>query len=191
LLGLALVLAASLTTAATAADDDDKEIKEAQKDILDLTKTVEGGKKNAAAVNGKVAAIKKKYEELAPLMHIYKPKDKGGLGFGPGPKNGLEMKIRDMSKRALAPAKLKEETAELLRMAYVNIAMAEITKQYFTKPKTGSKGKKDWDKHLADMKKTSLELIDAIKAKDPKMIKKVAADLDSSCDSCHKDFRDD
>src|SRR5947199_248501 len=102
LFGLALVLAAALGTAVTAADkEDEKEIKEAQKDILDLVKILEGSKVTQAQVTAKVAAIKKKNEDLGPLMHIYKPKNKLGLGFGELETSGLESKIRDLSKRKL------------------------------------------------------------------------------------------
>src|SRR5262245_15111516 len=95
LFGLALVVVAALGTAVTAADkEDEKEIKEAQKDILDLSQILGDPKKEAKAADAKVAAIKKKYEDLGTLMHIYKPKAKGGLGFGPLATSGLESKIR-------------------------------------------------------------------------------------------------
>jgi cytochrome c556 len=189
LVSLALLLAMVLVTASTAAArDDDKEIKEAQKDILDLAKAIEDGK-DSKYVASRVAAIKKKYEELGTVMHVYKPRDKGGLGFGEAPKGGIEFKIRDLSKRKLAPLTLQKEMKELIRLGYVNIAMAEIAKPYFGKPK-GGKGKKDWDQHLEDQKKAAQELIAAIKAKDSATLKKVADKLDASCNNCHSDFRD-
>jgi cytochrome c556 len=189
LVSLALLLAMTLVTTAGAAHrDDDKEIKAAQKDILDLAKAIEDGK-DGKAVATQVAAIKKKYEELGTVMHIYKPRDKGGLGFGTAPKGGIEFKIRDLSKRKLAPMTLQKEAKELLRLGYVNIALAEIAKPYFGKPK-GGKGKKDWDQHLDDQKKAAQELIAAVKAKDVNAIKKIADKLDASCNNCHSDFRD-
>src|SRR3954468_8119900 len=82
-LGFGLVLAEGLGFLvgpyASGADDDEKAIKEAQKDLLDLAKTLEGGKEDAA----KIQQMKKKYEDLAPIMHAYKPSPKGGIGVGP------------------------------------------------------------------------------------------------------------
>jgi cytochrome c556 len=188
LFSLAVVLTMVLGTAVTAADkEDDKEIKEAQKDILDLAKIAENGK--GKAIEAKVTAIKKKYEDLGTLMHIYKPKNKGGLGFGALPTSGLETKIRDLSKRKLAPLTLAKETDELIRMAHVNIALGDITKLYFSKDKNG-KTKKDWDKHLEDQKKAAKELIDAVKAKNAVKLKAAAENLDNACNNCHSDFRD-
>ena len=188
LLGGALLAAVAVVTAARAADEDEKEVKAAQKDILDLTSTIEAGK-GAKAIDAKVAAIKKKNEELGTLMHIYKPRNKGGLGFGPVGTSGLESKIRELSKRKLAAGALEKQTKELIRMSYVNIAMADVTKHYFAKPKNG-KGKKEWDEYLTAQKKAAQDLIAAVKAKDTTKIKEVANNLDSACNNCHSDFRD-
>jgi hypothetical protein len=188
LLGLGLVLAAGLTMTVRADDDDEKEIKEAQKDILDLTKTVEGGKKNDKAVEAKVAAIKKKYGDLEPLMHIYKPKNRGGLGFGPKATNGIDLKIRELGKFALNPATLQKESRELTRMVYLNLAMTEITRHYFPGNRNG-KNEKDWKQYLADVMKSSRDLLDAIKARNPVRLKDAATRLETACNGCHTDFR--
>jgi len=191
LFGLALVLAATLGTVASARDkdDDDKEVKEAQKAILEVAKLAEDSK-NDKAVATKVAAIKKKFDDLGTVMHIYKPKDKGGLGFGSSPKGGIEFKIRDLAKRKLAGLTLTKESKELIRMGYVNIAMAEIAKHYPPeKPKAG-KGKKEWNEHLVNQKTAAQDLIKAVKDKNPAKIKDAAEKLDSACNNCHSDFRD-
>jgi hypothetical protein len=188
LFGLAMTFAAALATTATAADDDDKEIKEAQKQILDVTKMIEEGK-DAKAIDAKVLAIKKKFDDLGTVMHIYKPKDKGGLGFGESAKGGVEFKIRDLAKRKLAPLTLQKEEKELIRMANLNIAMGKIARHYFSKPKAG-KGKKEWDEHIANQNKAARDLIAAIKAKNTAKIKEVSDNLDNACNNCHSDFRD-
>src|SRR5262245_57088819 len=114
---------------ATGADDDDKKaIKEAQKDILDLVKAIEGGSKDVPA---KVKAIKKKFEDLGPIMHAYKPSTKGGIGFEAGAKgagDGLESKLLGMAKRNLSADALAKEKAALIKLAYVNMAIAEIAR---------------------------------------------------------------
>jgi cytochrome c556 len=169
-------------------DEDDKEIKAAQKDVLDLTKDVTGGKadKDIAEKAGK---IKKKYEELNTVMHIYKPKAKGGIGVG---KNGegIELKIIGLGKRKLAGPALTKEKDDLVKMADINVAMAAVAKHYAPARPKGGKGKKDWDGHADDMKKAAEELRKAAKAGNADQVKKAANDLNNSCNNCHTDFRD-
>jgi soluble cytochrome b562 len=169
-------------------DEDDKEIKAAQKDVLDLTKDVTGGKadKDIAEKAGK---IKKKYEELNTVMHIFKPKAKGGIGLG---KNGegIELKIISLGKRKLAGPALTKEKDELIKMADINVAMAAVAKHYAPSKPKGGKGKKDWDGHADDMKKAAEELRKAAKAGNADDVKKAANNLNNSCNNCHTDFRD-
>src|SRR5438477_9473010 len=103
-------------------------------------------------------------------MHGYKTKQKRGIGHGSNPKHGIETKIIALGKRALPAGTLDKESRELIRMAYVNIAIAEIAKHYAPAKPKGGKGKKDWEAHLADQKKSSQDLIKAVKAKDPKAV---------------------
>jgi hypothetical protein len=177
--GLALSLVVGLTALAGA-----DEVSDARKEIVDLAREVEGGKD----VSAKAAALPKKYDDLETVMTIYKTRARGGLGFGPKAAYGIELKIRDLNKEALSPATLQKESAELLRMAYINLAMAEIVKHYPVKAKNG-KGKKDWDQHLEDQKKAAKELIASVKARDPRALKKAADSLDTACVRCHNDFK--
>ncbi len=182
--GLGL-LAIGLTTARALDDKDDKEVKAAQKDVLDLCKEIAGGKN----VSSRAAEIKKKYEDLNTVMHAYKPKAKGGIGFGSNPKDGIETKVISLGKRVPAGS-LDKEGPELIRMANINIAIAEIAKHYAPAKPKGGKGKKDWETHLADQKKESQDLIKAVKAKDYKAVKAAANNLNNACNNCHSDFRD-
>jgi hypothetical protein len=160
------------------------EVSDARKEIVDLARDVEGGKDIAA----KAAALPKKYDDLETAMTIYKPRSRGGLGFGPKASYGLELKIRDLNREALSQATLQKESAELIRMGYINLAMADIVKHYPVRTK-GGKGKKEWEQHLDDQKKAARELIAAVKARDPKALKKAADNLDSACVRCHNDFK--
>jgi cytochrome c556 len=176
------------TTGAVSADaDEDKKVKEAQKDVVELAKEVEGGKTDEA----KAKAIRKKYDELDHLMYIFKPRDKGGLGFGPkGKGDGIELKIISLGKRALSDEDLKAQRAELIKMAYVTTAMSEVVQQYAPAKPKGGKGAKEWKAHAAGMKKASQELIAAVKKGSPDAVKAAAGNLNGSCTSCHTDFRD-
>lgn len=169
--------------------DEDKEIKEAQKDVLDLTKDVSADKPDAKAINEKAAKIKKKYEELNTVMHIYKPKDKGGIGYGKAGE-GIELKIIGMGKRVVPAATLTKDKDELIKMANINIAMAAITKHYAPTKTKGGKGKKDWESHCEDQRKAAEELIKAVKAGKAADVKTAANNLNNACNNCHTDFRD-
>jgi cytochrome c556 len=191
-LGLALVAAIGLLavgSAICAADDDDevKMTKAAAKDIADLAKQIESGKD----VKDLVAKIDKKYEDLKPLMDAaFKPRYKHGIGVGPmGKGDGIELKIQTMGKRALQPATLEKQKDALIKMAYINLAIAEVTMLRKIKPK-GGKGIKEWQQHTSDMKKATEELLKAVKGGSGAEVKKASVNLEASCTNCHSDFRD-
>jgi soluble cytochrome b562 len=188
--GSMMLLVALVSGPAVRAADDDKEIKKAQQDVLDLAKKIaEGQDKNAGQQAG---AIKKKYEELNTVMHIYKPSPKGGIGTGLEPKagDGIELKIISLGKRALQPATMAKEKELLVKMGYINVAMAEITTHYAPAKPKGGKGAKEWKQYSDDMKKASLDLIKAAKAGKPADVKTAANNLNNACNNCHSDFRD-
>jgi cytochrome c556 len=188
--GLILSLAVVLVVAGVSAGADDKEAKEAQKEIVELAKLIENGK-DAKAVSAKVEAIKKKYDDLNTVMYVFKPLGKSGLGYDDTDKlMGLELKIQRLEKgnNPIPTKTLKDEASKLNRLAYVSIAMAELAKPYFSKPEKG-KTKKDWDKHNDDQKKAAEELIKAVKAGDGKAAKTAMKALNNACLGCHSDFR--
>jgi len=185
--GSALALALALLAGpgySALAQKEDKEVKEAQKDVLKLAKDIEAGNKVD------VAAIRKKYEELEPIMHAFKPSTKGGIGIGkPGPGDSIEQKIINLGKRSLSPATLSKEKADLIKMAYINIAIGQIANHYPPKAK-GGKGPREWKQYNEDMIKSSQEFIKAVKADDTAKLKTAAANINSACNNCHSDFRD-
>jgi hypothetical protein len=184
--GSALMLAAALLVGDARAADE--ETKKAQADLLDLAKKLADGKE----IDKETPAIKKKYEDLNTLMHAYKPSPKGGIGTGLEPKagDGIEMKIINLGKRELKAPALKKEKDVLVKLGYINAALADITTHYApTKPK-GGKGAKEWKQYTKDMKDASLELVKAAKAGDTLQVKTAANNLNNSCNNCHSDFRD-
>jgi hypothetical protein len=163
----------------------------AQKDVLDVAKAIEDGKGNKA-IQAKVKAIKGKGTDLADLMWVYKNRQKAGLGFGakPADDSGIEKKILELQRTARGPAAaaLKRDSEDLIKMAYVTLAMAEITRPYFNKPANG-KGRMAWNKWLDDQEKASRDLIAAVKAENPKAVAQAAKNLLNSCTECHAVFR--
>jgi hypothetical protein len=163
----------------------------ARKDILDVAKAVEDGKGDKV-VQAKVKAIKNKPTDLEDLMKVFKMHKKAGIGFGPKPTpdSGIEVKINELQRNANGPAAaaLKKDSEDLVKMAYVTMAMAEITKPHFIKPVNG-KGKKDWDKWLDDQKQSSVDLIAAVRRGNAKAVAAAAKKLQDSCTECHAAFR--
>ena len=190
LLGLAAGVALTLALAAVGTARDKEEDAKAQKAILDATKSAESGQDKDVAA--KAAAIKKAGFELDSLMKVYKIKKSGGVGFGsdPAPTSGIEAKIQalDRAKKGPPAATLQKESKDLIKMAYLNIAMAEIARPHFVKP-AGGKGKKDWDGWLDDQKQGAKDLIDAVKKNDSKGVAAAAKKMLNACTECHAAFR--
>jgi len=178
------VLALAMATVVAARADDDDDVKNSQKKVLEMVKALEGGKEPTAA---QLTAFHKKFDDLDAVMTIYKPSSKKGLGSGKkGPGDGIEQKINNLVKRVPSPAKLKDE---LIRLGYINSVMADVAKQYAPPKPKGGKGKKEWDAYCADQKQGSKELIAAAKGGDAKKIKAAAKKIADACVSCHADFK--
>jgi len=172
---LALVVLAATSRQALAFDD--KEAKQAQKDILELVKLIEAGK----PTGDKATEIKKKYEELNAVMHIHKPKTRGGLG--------VEQLFLGLAKRAPSGDLLTKMKPELLKAATVTLAVADITAHY-PAPKKPGKTAKDWKQYNDDLIKSTKEFTKAVNDGSSADIKKIAANINSACNNCHTDFRD-
>jgi hypothetical protein len=182
--GLLLTTGLSLMVLATPPvyADDKAEI---QKAIQAIAADLEAGKD----VANKAKEFKKKYEDLDEVMHAYKPKARGGIGVGPMG-DGIEIKFNGLAKRALAPGALAKEKDDLIKAAWVNMAMAKITMEYAPAKPRGGKGAKEWNGLTKEMEKGTMELIDALKKGDSAAVKKAATNINSACNNCHSDFRD-
>jgi hypothetical protein len=161
-----------------------------QPDVLAATQAVEQGKPDKVLVD-MAAAAKAKGVTLDQLMEVYKLHQKGGLGVGakPAPNSGIEAKIHELQRgKGPTPAALNKEAADLIRLANVNIAMAEMARPHFPKPMNG-KNKKDWDRYLDEQKQASRDLIAAVKAGKGADVARAARSLQNACVECHASFR--
>ena len=86
--GSLLALALWSMTAYSADDEEKQARKQAQDAILKLVDSMQG---NKADVKAQAAAIKKKFDALEPIMWVYKPKNKGGVGMKDG--SGIELEL--------------------------------------------------------------------------------------------------
>ena len=128
------------------------------------------------------------------VMNQFKPRNKGGVGVGqPGafPFDSVELELLLLSKKGLTPAQMASQKADLHKMAELMEAVSYVAPSYA--PKTDETGKpiKDWVRLSDDMKKQSKGLVEAIKGGDPMKVQGAAKALNSTCESCHTEFRDD
>src|SRR5262249_6972673 len=186
------LLAASLwsLTAYSADDDDEKKaIKEAQQAVLKLMDSMNG---NNGDVKAQAKAIKDKFEELKPVMWVYKKRSKGGIGMGKDGADDIELKIGKIgsstSKEKLTPKKLADMKADLIKAGELSKAVAEVGDLYAQQ--YAKKNPAKWKEYIKDMKKGSDELIEAAKSDNVEKVKKAANNLNSSCTNCHGDFRE-
>ncbi len=178
----------SMTTLSADDDDEKKANAEAQKAVLKLVQTMKAN----GDTKGQIAAIAKKFEELRPIMWVYKPRKKGGIGMGPNGAEDIELTIGKMGspKYRLDTQKLAKMKDDLIMSGELSKAIAEIAEQNNYVQQHGKKDPAKWKGYIKDMKKGAEDLIAAAKSGNAAKVKKAATDLSNSCTSCHSDFRD-
>jgi len=154
-----------------------EQIAQARKAIEEMVKTGGKGADKAATDN-----------EILPVMIAFKPEAKGGIMAG----QGIELKVMALAKKTVPADQLAKEAADLIKMAQHTKAIGDIAHFYAPKENKPKMNPKDWVKYNDDMKKYSLDLIEALKkpAPDKDEVKKIANSLNSSCVNCHEKFRD-
>jgi hypothetical protein len=172
-LGLAAVVVA--LTAGRA-----QEVKGPAGEVLELARQSSTGKD----VSKKAVALKKRFATARAAMNVYNPRPRGGIGFGPRG-IAIERRLIDLEEQAPSAETLKKESAELVRVAHVNLVMADLARGFApAKPFLG-RGKKEWDRDLDAVKKASRDLIEAIEAGSPKAVQAAAARVNNACNNCH------
>ncbi len=185
--GALLALSLWSLTGYSADDDEDKKaIKEAQEAVLKLMDSM---KSNKGDVKSQAQAMKKKFEELKPIMWVYKPRNKGGIGMG---KDGgdIEREIGKVGSRTgkTSPKKILEMKDDLVKAGEMSRAIAEVADLYANQ--YAKKNPAKWKEYDQDMRKGADELIKAAKGNDVNKIKAAANNLSASCTNCHSDFRE-
>ena len=174
-----LFLTSNITNAGSAA--------ELKKKVLDLAALVKGGKEKAKDADKMAAAIAKKEGEVYYVMLLHKPSNKKGLGVGKGiVPDGIELKLRAMSRDLMSTQKLKNEAEALTNMAYNIKAINMIAHKL--PPRQALKAK-EWLKYCTETDKACGELVAAIKSGSTAEVKKAAASINTNCNNCHSKFR--
>lgn len=159
------------------------------KSVVRLAKLIGEGKRDSADLAVEARAIRRGNDELNDIMLAFKPKDKGGAGYGKMGE-GIELKVIGLGKRALPAATLTKEKDDLIKLANLTLAVAEVTAHYAPAKPRGGRGKKDWDRHVADLKTGAKALRQAARDGKAAALKSAANVMTNACNNCHTDFRD-
>jgi hypothetical protein len=170
-----------------AEEDGRKQIEAARKDLLALVKLAEDGKDFSAGAK----AIRKKYDLEQVFQAAYRARSKGGIGYGPKARfDGTEQALVRFTKRALSQEQFKAEQAELVRLAHLNVVMAEILEPERLAGPAGGRAAAEWRLNTREMRKAARELLDAARRQNAGRAWKAAGALNNSCNACHTDGRD-
>jgi hypothetical protein len=144
-------------------------------------------KKMAVKINGM-----KELEDLPDLMHLFKPRNKGGMGWGSKAgtnpaTDGLEKKIQEYAKNVKANEATDPNNEEA---GYWLSAMAEIVRlRTPEKDMAGGKTKKAWN-DFADATRAAADgFTKAAATKNAGAIKTAADKLNTTCLNCHSKFK--
>jgi hypothetical protein len=167
-----------------------------EKDQLEAVKKIvtEIEKGNAAGASAAAKDGAKKFDETADLMHLFRPRNKGGLGWGPtAGKNpatdGLEKKIQEYAKGV--PDTVAKDDKNNIAAARWIAALAELTHAKTpTKDASGGKTKKAWADWSKDLREASDAFAKASAAKNAKEMQKAAAKINTTCVNCHSKFKE-
>jgi hypothetical protein len=136
----------------------------------------------------------KKFAEVSDLMHMFRPRKKGGMGWGvkegsnPAT-DGLEKKIQEFTK-AVPPAVVADAANNVAAANWIT-ALAEMTIMHAPpKDAGGGKTKKAWIGFAEDMRAASIDLAKAAEAKKGPDMAKAASKLNSACLNCHSKFKE-
>src|ERR1043166_4338073 len=126
-------------------------------------------------------------EELA-AMDLFKKKDKGGWGFGAGPKetDGIEVKLREIARDGITPASAKKDAKLYELMAHRIIAINLAAEANTPAQDKGMAKVKNWTQYAKDMQEGAQALA---KAKGAEEIKKAATKVNNACIACHSEWR--
>lgn len=188
-----LLLAATLMFITATAPSRAAGEKDLRPEVVKIADQFKAGKADDAKTTS--AKTAKQFEEMADLMHLFRPRSKGGLGWSRKsitnnpPEDGLEKKIQNLAKTP--PANVAKEAPAAEEAAYDLAAMAELIKNKApAKDMSGGKTKKAWTDWSDQMREASLELAKAAAGKNAAAISKAAAKVNSTCNACHSKFKE-
>lgn len=172
----------------------DKKREKARSGILKVADLLEKNDLEAAKKEAAVLAQDKEMG-LEEIMELFNLRSKHGLGLGPKAgvikPDGIEDMMLKLERKTSDAKDLTANAEALTRSTYVIAAIAEVTLlKCPVDQKVKNKDPKDWAAWTEDMRKASMELADAVKAKKPQEVKNAAKKLNATCVNCHDPFKE-
>lgn len=130
-------------------------------------------KANSSPVN-----LRKQIDDLKDAMDIFGLPSKSGEGIE------KDYLILGQQRKPLSAAQMSDK---LVMMAYKTALIASVARAH---EDAGEKKKKEWIRLTDEMRKSSLEFAEAVKAKKAKESKTALNNMSASCNHCHETFRD-
>lgn len=160
--------------------------------VKEIAAELKKGNKDKAKQLAEAAA--KNIEDIPEMMHLFKPRNKEGLGVGSTPlanpaKDGIEVMIRDLARDV--PGGIAKLAPALEEMGYHIAAMGELSSAAAGKVQfTNKKTKKAWTDMSEEMRKLGGDFAKAAAGKGGQEIKIAAAKVNANCNKCHSIFKD-
>jgi soluble cytochrome b562 len=191
LLALGLFLLAGVRAA------DEKDLKDNLEKVVKTAADKPGDVEKAGADFAKANKIDNdSIKDVMDYLGKRDPSDKKAVGWGVGKSpgeikpDGIELKLREMAKKAPTKTQMEKEKDALIELANRTAAVGSIALASPPKKKLPGKDPAEWKKWSEDMVKSSEEFKKAVQGGDLKTIKAAATKLNSSCVDCHGSFRD-
>lgn len=123
------------------------------------------------------------------LQLLFKPRDKEGFGVGEEQvkiiPDGIELKLRALTRFGIKEDRLKAETDALTQMAYHTAAIARVCGEVAKEGQNGA----SMQQLYKDMETKAVGLAAEVKKGDPADVKWAAITLERTCENCHRGNR--
>ena len=149
---------------------------------------MEGARKHAETLAKKTPGDPLEVLEELGAMDLFKKKDKGGFGFGAGPKelDGIEVKYREIARDGATPASVKNDAKHYKAMGYRTAAIGLVAEALTPKKAKGTAQPKNWVQYTKDIVEGGEALA---KAKSAAEVKTIATRVNNACNACHSEWR--
>ena len=185
---LAAVLSVIGLSGSSEAAFQEKDLKVVVQKIADALK--KGDKAGAKKLAEAAAKNKDLVEDIPTVMHMFRAREKGGMGFSPKvlvekERDGIDLTLRDL--RNAVPKSFEKELPALETTGYWIAAIAELANAKGWDDVTKTRTKKEWKKFNDEMGTLAIAFT---KAKTTKDIKAATITLYNNCAGCHLIFKD-
>jgi hypothetical protein len=169
----------------------EKDLRASVQKIADAIK--KGNREEAKKLAAAVAKDKDLVDEIGAVMHMFRPRNKGGMGVGNTPlanpaKDGIEAMLRDYGRDV--PATVAKQAEALEATGYWIAALAELADAKGPEAFNAKKTKKAWNDLNDEMYKNGINFAKAANGKGAQQIKSAAAKVNETCSRCHSVFKE-